>query len=556
VVPTASRTQDATDEQPRYLERASASERQGKLPPRPDSTAREHYANIGRLQRGLKVGGLISLGFLAIDWLMSSTLYPGSFLPAFLVRLGSAPLFLLLSWRLRRTPAPSPRSLLIWDTATVSGISIMVGLHTMIFGGIAGPYPAAMYLVFVCRNAFLIQPWRRAWLPNALIELTYFATLAVCEWWQPESIATVGPENSLALVVLYFVSITSAVFYLTIASHAAWVMERRVFAARTLGQYQLIERIAEGGFGEVWSARHPGLKQRVAIKILKREIAEDARSIERFEREIDALSVLRHPNTVRIFDCGVSADGICYYVMELLEGETLSALVAREAPLPVARALHLAAQAAHAVAEAHLHGIVHRDIKPENIFVVSIDGCADFVKLLDFGIAKRLSEMPIGGRELTRTGMVVGTPAFMAPEVTRGSVATPRADIYALGATLHFLQTGKAPSQDCDMTAVTEPRPDDEDGTASREARIALLAMIRRCMEFDATKRYRDAQDLAQELDALKAHHAWSPRLRLLRCQEDAPSITIAQPTLQETLQAPAEDASVDAPLSGSPGCR
>jgi serine/threonine-protein kinase len=223
----------------------------------------------------------------------------------------------------------------------------------------------------------------------------------------------------------------------------------------------------------------------------------------------------------------VTGDGICYYVMELLEGETLTALLAREAPLPVARVLHLAAQATHALAEAHLH--------------VSIDGCSDFVKLLDFGIAKRLNALPSGARELTRTGMVVGTPAFMAPEVIRGEIATPGADVYALGATLHFLLTGKAPSPDSDMAGVMELRRDDEDAAAAREAKIALLAVILRCMESDVEKRYRDAHELAQELDRLRAHHPWSPRVRPLRDDEVAPPGAITRPTPRAALPTPTE---------------
>src|SRR5690606_13053594 len=154
-----------------------------------------------------------------------------------------------------------------------------------------------------------------------------------------------------------------------------------------------------GGMGEVWAAWHKGLGREVAVKMLRLEggpqgLESDPVAVERFRREVRATSELSHPNPVRVFDYGATEDGILYYAMELLEGENLRSLVRREGPLPPARAVHLVSQAARALAEAHRKGIVHRDVKPENVFVVDAGGERDFVKVLDFGIAKVLGAPP------------------------------------------------------------------------------------------------------------------------------------------------------------------
>ncbi len=211
-------------------------------------------------------------------------------------------------------------------------------------------------------------------------------------------------------------------------------------SARLAGRYVLKDLLGSGGMGEVWSAYHPALKRHVAVKILRRECMTPP-LISRFEREIRAMTLLSHPNTVRILDCGSTDEGLLYYAMELLGGETLGALVARDGPLPPLRAIHIVRQAARALAEAHARGIVHRDIKPSNILVTEIGGEPDFVKLLDFGIAKHgvLGEAVT----LTNAGMLIGTPAYMSPEQASSGHVDSRADLYALGAVLFHALTGR-----------------------------------------------------------------------------------------------------------------
>ncbi len=237
---------------------------------------------------------------------------------------------------------------------------------------------------------------------------------------------------------LLLVLALGAVF--AVSAHALRRPSRPPTTVRLAGRYVLGERLGSGGMGEVWSAYHPALKRHVAVKILRPECMLPP-LMARFEREIQAMTLLSHPNTVRILDCGTTSEGLLYYAMELLGGETLTALVEREGPLPPLRAIHVVRQAARALAEAHGRGIVHRDIKPSNIVITEIGGEPDFVKLLDFGIAKHgvLGESDT----LTNAGMLIGTPAYMSPEQACSGKVDARADLYALGAVLFFALTGR-----------------------------------------------------------------------------------------------------------------
>ena len=356
----------------------------------------------------------------------------------------------------------------------------------------------------ICRQASQLQPWRKALVSNALIVISHFATLLLTEWATPHSIFTLGQERSLALLLLHFSSLSLGSAVLVLASHKTWALHRRVFETRCLGRFKLVSRIAEGGHGEVWSAYDSAVHQQVAIKVLRNDVASDARAVARFALEIDALCKLRHPHTIRILDFGVSKDGVAYYAMELLHGCTLAELVAAEGPLPPMRVVHLLLQAAHALAEAHGHGIVHRDIKPENLFVLQSELSLDFVKVLDFGIAKHNAGTR-SAAALTRTGMVIGTPAFMAPEVTTGHAADTRADVYSLGAVGYFLLTGAVP------VASPGEVPCPPSQLLAHALPELLEAAIMRCLRVAPGQRFADAAELARALGALPEAQHRSP---------------------------------------------
>ena len=193
------------------------------------------------------------------------------------------------------------------------------------------------------------------------------------------------------------------------------------------GDYDAVEVIGEGGMGQVYKAFQRRLKRVVCIKTLLPEFAADQETSSRFAREATTTAALNHPNIVSIFDVGTTPEGVAYLVMELIDGKPLRIVLRDEAPVGVPRAVMLMNQVLAALAEAHTHGIVHRDLKPANVMVVMQRDGTELCKLLDFGIARVLAETD---ERLTRTGMTVGTPGYMAPEQIVGGEVDHRADLY------------------------------------------------------------------------------------------------------------------------------
>jgi serine/threonine protein kinase len=189
------------------------------------------------------------------------------------------------------------------------------------------------------------------------------------------------------------------------------------------GRYRVVELIGEGGMGKVYLAEHVEIGKRVALKVLHPSYSRMPDLVERFRREARAASKIGHPHIVDVTDSGTTADGSAYFVMEFLEGVELGSVIEREGALDVGRAVRIAQQICRALAAAHAAGIIHRDLKPENIFLTIRDGTTDFVKVLDFGIAKTTEAEEARERKLTSPGMAMGTPEYMAPEQAAGRPA-------------------------------------------------------------------------------------------------------------------------------------
>jgi serine/threonine protein kinase len=276
-----------------------------------------------------------------------------------------------------------------------------------------------------------------------------------------------------------------------------------------LGPYRLMDRLGEGGMGQVFKARHERLDRIVALKVIRKDKLADPAILERFRRETRAAAQLNHPNIVRALDA--DAIGPCHLlVMEYVEGPDLSQLVKRSGPLPVATACDYIRQAALGLQHAHEKGIIHRDIKPSNLIVTQAAGSqsAGLVKILDMGLA-RLEDR--NGEEtssatMTQTGSVVGTPDFIAPEQARSSRQTDgRSDIYSLGCTLYYLLTGQVPFPTGTLTekllhhVMDEPRPVEE---LRPDVPPELAAIIRKLMAKAPEKRYQRPAEVAAELEA------------------------------------------------------
>jgi serine/threonine-protein kinase len=338
----------------------------------------------------------------------------------------------------------------------------------------------------------------------------------------PLGIAVAGVAGALPLraipVLQQLLPTLMACVLAPVASGICYGLTLEVKRARELGAYRLVELLGRGGMGEVWRAEHRLLARPAAVKLIRpagdgagdpshaREMAK------RFEREAQATAMLRSPHTIVVYDYGVAQDGTFHYVMELLEGYSLHALVARFGPVSPERAVHLLIQACRSLEEAHASGLVHRDIKPANLFTCRLGLEVDFVKVLDFGLVKVDAR---GAADLTRDGAFTGTPAFMAPEVALGAEPVDgRADIYGLGCVGYWLLTGQKvfegrnPMQMVVDHVRATPVPVSK--RAAQRIPEGLERVLMRCLEKDPAARPATAEHLAQELSALGLDAAWS----------------------------------------------
>jgi len=219
-------------------------------------------------------------------------------------------------------------------------------------------------------------------------------------------------------------------------------------------RYRVLDLIGKGGMGKVYLAEHVALGKRVAVKVLNPAYTHRPDQVKRFLREAQAASKIGHENVIDVIDFGEMPNGSVFFAMEHLQGEDLGKLLRRSGALPWSRARRILLQICRALQAAHAKGILHRDMKPENIFIIHRNGMRDFVKVLDFGIAKVLEENRQVSHTLTQAGALIGTPEYMAPEQVQGEVGDVRMDIYALGCIMYQLLTGQLPFSDKTMFGV------------------------------------------------------------------------------------------------------
>jgi serine/threonine-protein kinase len=277
--------------------------------------------------------------------------------------------------------------------------------------------------------------------------------------------------------------------------------------AQQLGQYVIERKLGQGGMGEVYLARHTLLRRHTALKLLPPERA-GSTTVARFEREVRATSRLSHPNTVSIYDYGRTREGIFYYAMEYLEGTDLQRLVREHGALEPARVIHILAQIAGALSEAHQAGLVHRDLKPANVFLCERGGLHDTVKVLDFGLVKETRAAGgLGGPVIGQTDVnaLIGTPAYLAPESIHSPAAVDaRSDLYAVGAIGYFLLTGSEVFDGSSVVALCIAHLHEKPQSPSERAGRALPADLERlllsCLEKDPAQRPASAAELRQAL--------------------------------------------------------
>ena len=328
-----------------------------------------------------------------------------------------------------------------------------------------------------------------------------------------------GEPDTAQFLVGLVIPYALVVMMAHVGARVVFGLGREVSRARELGSYRLVERLGQGGMGEVWRAEHRMLARPAAIKLVRLSHVADplgAGSDEarrRFEREAQVIASLRSPHTIELFDFGVADDGTFYYAMELLDGLDAEALIRRTGPVRPERAIYMLQQVCHSLSEAHSRGLVHRDIKPANIFLCRYGEDHDFVKVLDFGIVKAVEGSADTG--LTLQDAIHGTPAFIAPEqALGGSMIDGRADIYATGCVAYWLLTGELVfTADTAMGLVmNHVRAAPVPPSARTELPIpaALDQLVLSCLAKAPAERPQTARELSQRLAAIKGANAWT----------------------------------------------
>lgn len=263
-------------------------------------------------------------------------------------------------------------------------------------------------------------------------------------------------------------------------------------------RFEILERIGEGGTGVVYKAKQLTVDRDIAIKVLGAHVSSDPEWVKRFHNEARAAAKLHHANTVQLIDFGQTKEGLLFIAMELLHGRSLRDELDAVGRLPPERALPIIIQGCGSVGEAHSLGIIHRDIKPDNLYLVDMAGASDFVKVLDFSVAK----MDGANSQQTRAGIVFGTPSYMSPEQGRGAKLGPQSDVYAFGIVLYEMLNGKPPFDSKIPTEVVmmhlRDKPQPIAGIPD-----SINALLQRTLEKDPAKRQPTCQVLAQECEAV-----------------------------------------------------
>jgi len=365
----------------------------------------------------------------------------------------------------------------------------------------------AVFHVTTARSIIVPSTPRRTFVITALA----YAPLVVVAQGFPDSTQTWSSAVRWHALVGPLAWSTTLTALATLASNVIYGLRAEVAKARQLGQYTLGRKLGQGGMGEVYEARHALLRRPTAIKLLPGDTSPE--QVRRFELEVQLTASLTHPNTISIYDFGRTPDGVFYYVMELLDGLTLQEVVERDGAQPAARVVHILLQACAALREAHDAGLIHRDIKPANIILCRLGGVTDTVKVLDFGLVKRMDPGEDPGQ--SNLNAIVGTPLYLSPEaITAPETLDARSDLYALGAVGYFLLTGapvfeaKTVVEACSRQLHEVPVP--LATRAKQPISEELAAIIHACLAKDPAARPASAAELSARLRAELSAGVWT----------------------------------------------
>lgn len=440
-------------------------------------------------RRAMLIGLFVWPAFYFVDVYLGRIVYPGAPLLFFfgLRIVGECAIYGM--YRLSYVKEVTSRTLKLSNAVVCGFIAVLIAFMGSSFGGLTSPYLHGTAIVILVLAMAVPAPWRDSIGYVAATALSYPAVTLVLA---PQRLSD---NHDIALFFGHYVILLGSATVAIVSSHAAYNARQELRRARRLGRYRLEARIGEGGMNEVWLAWDAPLRRNVALKILRSSADTESRALARFEREATALSQLTSPHTVRIFDFGAADDGFSFIAMEYLEGKDLQGLVDAEGPLEPERVVRLGMQACRSLREAHSVGIVHRDVKPANLFVArSLEG-RDFLKVLDFGIARIVSD------DVTKTQSVRGTPAYMAPECWTNAKVDGRSDLYSLGATLFFMLVGRPPFEGTDLVRAHLAEAPQKPSTVTKtKVPESLDELILMCLAKAPEQRFQSIEELSDAL--------------------------------------------------------
>lgn len=286
------------------------------------------------------------------------------------------------------------------------------------------------------------------------------------------------------------------------------VVRRDPFIGKLIAdKYKMVEILGSGGFSTVYKAEQQGLRREVAIKILHAEFVDQAEKIRRFQQEAESISTLVHTNVAAVYDYGVLMEGQPYLAMELVQGTTLAAVIAQSKTLPADRAVVIFLQACEGIAAAHATGLIHRDLKPSNIMLDTAEDGSDHVKILDFGLAKVISDDGAAREHLTMTGEILGTPAYMAPEQCMGAAMDRRTDVYSFGCVMYETLSGHLPVEGDNSYEMMNKHINEVPLSLSKvgvPVPPKLVRIVNKAMQKDPDDRYQDFAELKDALQGVE----------------------------------------------------
>jgi eukaryotic-like serine/threonine-protein kinase len=461
---------------------------------------------VGMFFAVLYVVGLIVVAVVVPEQLLAIHLHPAK-----LAHLAMVPMAFGVWWAVRR-PWRSPLALIAGDAA----LPFLVNLGGALAAPFAPPGFAFSFLPMLVSALALL--FRAAFVPSPPGRTAWIGALAsVPTLWAQYELASNEPTLP-GFVTPHLILLGTSAWAIAIIAGTTFVskevygLHTQIQKAQRLGQYTIERLLGEGGMGAVYVARHARLRRPTALKLLLPERT-SPETIARFEREVQLTSQLTHPNTVAVYDYGKSADGVFYYAMEYIDGLSLAELVEKHGRQPSGRVIHILAQAADALIEAHALGLIHRDVKPANILLSQRAGSADVVKLLDFGLVK--DSRPNDDPALTQTNAITGTPLYLAPEtILDPATVDHRVDLYALGAVGYCMLTGAPPFQGRSTVEICghhlhsiPPAPSARLGTPVLPA---LDELLMRCLAKRREDRPASARELRDALRECAASCPWS----------------------------------------------